>query len=113
MFQYIEEYSGLYSLLLVYFTPFTLFPRMQTGIISKNSFEFTFNFTNRPQGAYCRNFLRYCDYPSIIKQGKRIPSTFPRITICLNSLHSKKKIAQHFPELMKALPFYYGWSSYL
>lgn len=112
MFQYIEEYSGLYSSLLVYFTPFTLFQKMQTGKFFKKFFGiyFTSNFTKRTQEAYFENFLRYCDYPSIIKQGKRIPSTFPRITICLNSLHSKKKIAQHFPELLKALPFYYGWS---
>ena len=35
-------------------------------------------------------------------------STFPDITVCLNSMHSKQKILSKYPFLMEALPFYYG-----
>ena len=37
-----------------------------------------------------------------------VRSTFPDITVCLNSMHSKSKILNKYPYLMEALPFYYG-----
>ena len=37
-----------------------------------------------------------------------VRSTFPDITVCLNSMHSKSKILHKYPYLMEALPFYYG-----
>ena len=56
----------------------------------------------------CRNAHRYYQYPSMIKPVNGIQAEFPKVTICLNSMHSQKALDQLYPGLAHALPLYYG-----
>ena len=48
------------------------------------------------------NAKKYVSYPSFMKEESEIEyhTRFPRITICLNSMHSLTKIRKYYPELL-------------
>ena len=54
------------------------------------------------------NGQRFYEYPSTMKSTDPVNAQFPKVTICLNSMHSKSGLAHNYPGLDKALPFYYG-----
>jgi len=54
------------------------------------------------------NTERFYQYPSTIKPSEPVHAQFPKVTICLNSMHSKFGLEKAYPGLDKALPFYYG-----
>ena len=56
----------------------------------------------------CRNALRYFEYPSVIKPVSGVRSTFPKVTICLNSMHSQQDLDAFYPGLAYLMPMYYG-----
>ena len=56
----------------------------------------------------CRNALRYFEYPSVIKPVSGVRSTFPKVTICLNSMHSQQDLDTFYPGLAYLMPMYYG-----
>lgn len=55
-----------------------------------------------------RDANRYYEYPSVIKPVESVHAQFPKITICLNSMHSKKALENIYPGLEEVLPLYYG-----
>ena len=76
------------------------------------------------------NTERFYQYPSTIKpsefgflprfgvslqtienHSKPVHAQFPKVTICLNSMHSKFGLEKAYPGLDKALPFYYGYAA--
>ena len=52
---------------------------------------------------------RFYSYPSTIKPAKNFSGLvrFPKITACLNSMHSRKKMEQKYPWVMPYLPYLY------
>ena len=45
------------------------------------------------------NYYKYIDYPSFMKEEteKNYTTKFPKITICLNSMHSLEKLLRYEP----------------
>ena len=54
------------------------------------------------------NAQRFYRFPSAIKPSEPVHAQFPKVTICLNSMHSKHGLEKNYPGLDQALPFYYG-----
>ena len=56
------------------------------------------------------NGQRFYEYPSTIKSTDPVNAQFPKVTICMNSIHSKSGMTYYpnYPGLDKAMPFYYG-----
>ena len=50
-----------------------------------------------------RNIQRYYEYPTMMRVAKDGQAVFPKITVCLNSMHSKEYLTKHYPDLESCL----------
>ncbi|CAG5085890.1 Oidioi.mRNA.OKI2018_I69.PAR.g11039.t1.cds [Oikopleura dioica] len=55
-----------------------------------------------------KNTIRFYNYPTMIKPVEGVRAEFPKVTICLNSMHSHESLERTYPGLAEILPIYYG-----
>jgi len=55
-----------------------------------------------------KNTIRFYSYPTMIKPVEGVHAEFPKVTICLNSMHSRQSLESAYPGLGDILPIYYG-----